>query len=73
MLWMIKETDFVIAGVQKNLGPAGCAIVLVDKQLINDSKPSIYCPTIMNYKITMENESMYNTPPCWIVYMVGTF
>lgn len=67
----VSKHTIIYAGVQKNLGPAGCAVVVIDKSFINDCKPSKYCPAIMNYQITMKNESMYNTPPCWVIYMTG--
>lgn len=61
----------IYAGVQKNLGPASCAVVILDKSFLASRKRSPFCPTIMNYETMIKNESMYNTPPCWPIYMVG--
>ncbi|MDD6211965.1 MAG: 3-phosphoserine/phosphohydroxythreonine transaminase [Clostridiales bacterium] len=57
-------------GVQKNVGPAGCAIVIIREDLIREDVMP-FTPIIMNYKITADNNSLYNTPPCYTIYICG--
>ncbi len=57
------------AGAQKNAGPAGVTIVVIRKDLLERSPDNI--PTILNYKVFAEKNSMYNTPPTFAVYVVG--
>ena len=66
----VSKYGLVYGGVQKNVGPAGMAIVVVREDLIREDVPS-FTPTILNYKITADNGSMYNTPPCYTIYMCG--
>ena len=56
-------------GVQKNVGPAGVVIVVVREDLLADPLPA--CPTVLSYKVAADNGSLYNTPPCWNIYMCG--
>lgn len=66
----VKKYDFIYAGVQKNVGPAGVQIVIAkDSFLTDDVKP--YTPDIMNYKLMAEKESLLNTPPCYGIYICG--
>ena len=58
-----------IAGVQKNIGPAGLAIAIVREDLLGS--PRAECPTMCDYTTMAESDSMYNTPPCWSVYVCG--
>jgi hypothetical protein len=48
---------------------AGVTIVIVREDLLGSART--ICPTMLDYKITAENESMYNTPPCWAIYVCG--
>jgi hypothetical protein len=57
------------AGVQKNVGPAGLAVVIVREDLLGAARPE--CPTMCSYTTMAESDSMYNTPPCWTVYVCG--
>lgn len=59
----------IYAGVQKNLAPAGMALVIVWKSLLG--KELSITPKIMSYRLQAEKESMLNTPPCWNIYMLG--
>lgn len=59
----------VYAGVQKNMAPAGMAVVIVDKALIGKELP--ITPTIMSYAKFIKADSMLNTPPTYTIYMLG--
>ncbi|MFT3930813.1 MAG: 3-phosphoserine/phosphohydroxythreonine transaminase [Spongiibacteraceae bacterium] len=67
----INVNDFgvIYAGAQKNIGPAGLTIVIVRKDLMG--KASSICPTMLDYKIAADNDSMYNTPPTFAWYLAG--
>ena len=61
-------------GVQKNVAPAGMAVAIVREDLLGQSARGIapeQIPTMMNYTTLLKNDSMYNTPPCWCIYMTG--
>jgi phosphoserine aminotransferase len=59
----------IYAGAQKNVGPAGVTLVIIRNDLLDLSPDNI--PTILNYKIFAEKNSLYNTPNCFGIYMVG--
>lgn len=65
----VSKYGIIYAGVQKNMAPAGMAVVIIDKALAGHELP--YTPVIMNYQTTIEKDSMYNTPPCYTIYMLG--
>lgn len=65
----VSKYGMIYAGVQKNMGPAGVAVLIIRKDLITDSKD--YTPTIFDYATTAKNDSMYNTPPTYSIYVVG--
>ena len=65
----VEKYDLIYAGAQKNIGPAGLTIVIVREDLIGQTMPST--PTMMEYKTHAENESMYNTPPTFAMYVAG--
>ena len=56
-------------GAQKNLGPAGLTLVVVREDLLGHALP--ICPSAFNYKTVADNQSMYNTPPTYAIYMAG--
>ncbi|MEE0956405.1 MAG: 3-phosphoserine/phosphohydroxythreonine transaminase [Eubacterium sp.] len=66
----VSKYGVIWGGVQKNVGPAGMAIAIVREDLIHEDVPS-YTPTILNYKVTADKGSLYNTPPCYTIYMCG--
>ncbi|BAK48155.1 MAG: 3-phosphoserine/phosphohydroxythreonine transaminase [Eubacterium sp.] len=66
----ITKYGVYYGGVQKNVGPAGMAIVIVRNDLIREDVPK-YTPTILNWKTFADKQSLYNTPPCWNIYMCG--
>ena len=66
----VSDYGLIWAGVQKNVGPAGMAVVIIREDLLRDDLPS-FVPTYMNYKVHADNGSMYNTPNCWAIYCCG--
>ena len=66
----VSDYGLIYGGVQKNVGPAGLAIVIIREDLIRtDLDEKI--PTYLRYDIHTENGSMYNTPNCWAIYVCG--
>ncbi|MDR1748264.1 MAG: 3-phosphoserine/phosphohydroxythreonine transaminase [Spirochaetaceae bacterium] len=66
----VSRFGIIYAGAQKNLGPAGVTLVIIRKDLVTgETVPGT--PTMLNYKIHADNDSMYNTPPCYSIYMMG--
>jgi phosphoserine aminotransferase len=65
----VENFGVIYGGVQKNIGPAGMAIVIVREDLLNNARDD--CPAMLNWTIMAENDSMYNTPPCYTMYMCG--
>ena len=63
----VTKFGLLYAGAQKNVAPAGLTIVIVREDLLGE--PMECTPTMFNYKVMAENDSMYNTPPCWPIYM----
>jgi len=63
----VSKFGLIYAGAQKNIAPAGLTVVIIRKDLIYDPLPGT--PTMLNYKIQAENDSMKNTPPCWPIYI----
>lgn len=62
-----SKFDLIYAGAQKNLGPAGATLVVVKEDLLGKVTRAI--PSMLNYKLHIESESMYNTPPVFSVYV----
>ena len=66
----VTKYAYVWGGVQKNIGPAGCAIGIINEDFLTDDVlPGT--PTMMRFKTYTENGSMYNTPPCYTIYICG--
>ncbi len=65
----VSKYGIIFAGAQKNLAPSGLTIAIVREDLAGNELP--FTPLMMNYKTMMDNDSMYNTPPCWCIYMLG--
>ena len=61
--------DMFYAGAQKNLGPAGMAVVAIKKELAAKGAENI--PTMLQYRTFVDNKSLYNTPPCFSIYVFG--
>ena len=66
----VSDYGLIWAGVQKNVGPAGMAVVIIREDLIRDDLDP-KTPIYMSYKTHADNESMYNTPNCWAIYCCG--
>lgn len=65
----VSKYGIIFAGAQKNMAPAGLTVVVIDKSLAGKEMPCT--PLVMSYKTMIENDSMYNTPPCWNIYILG--
>lgn len=66
----VSKYGLVYGGVQKNVGPAGVVIVIVREDLVKEEwLPNT--PTMLKYKTAVDNDSMYNTPPCYGIYICG--
>lgn len=66
----VSRFGMVFAGAQKNLAPAGVTLVVIREDLITDS-PRAGTPTMLCYKTHADADSMYNTPPCYTIYVLG--
>ena len=65
----VSKYGIIFAGAQKNMAPAGLTVVIIREDLAGNELP--YTPLMMNYQTMIEKDSMYNTPPCWCIYMLG--
>ncbi|MGZ8197602.1 MAG: 3-phosphoserine/phosphohydroxythreonine transaminase [Burkholderiales bacterium] len=65
----VSGYGLIYAGAQKNIGPAGLTIVIVRDDLIGRPMPTT--PSVFDFKVQAENDSMYNTPPTYAVYIAG--
>ena len=65
----VSKFGLIYAGAQKNMAPAGLTVVIVREDLIGNARPET--PSMLDYKLMADNDSMYNTPPCWSIYMAG--
>lgn len=63
----VSKYGVLYAGAQKNVAPAGVTIVIARKDLITDGTAN--CPTMLKWKTQAEADSLYNTPPCFAIYM----
>ena len=65
----VSKFALIYAGAQKNAGPAGATIVIIREDLLGHAMP--VTPTMLNYKTHADEGSMYNTPPCYAIYIMG--
>ncbi len=65
----VSKFGIIYAGAQKNMAPAGLTVVIIKDGLQGRETP--YTPLMMNYQTMIDKDSMYNTPPCWCIYMLG--
>lgn len=65
----VKSFDLIYAGAQKNLGPAGVVIVIAKKAFLATARQKL--PTMLKYATFAANDSLYNTPPVFAIYMVN--
>ncbi len=66
----VGRYGIIYGGVQKNIGPAGVVIVIIREDLITEDVLE-GTPTMLKYKTHADNDSLYNTPPCYGIYMCG--
>ena len=66
----VSKYGIIWGGVQKNIGPAGVTIVIIREDLITDDVLP-FTPTMLKYKTHSDNNSLYNTPPCYNIYICG--
>lgn len=65
----VSKYGLIYAGAQKNIGPAGLTLVIVREDLLGQTVAGT--PTMMDYKVQADNDSMYNTPPTYAIYIAG--
>ncbi|MEQ1813791.1 MAG: 3-phosphoserine/phosphohydroxythreonine transaminase, partial [Candidatus Nitrotoga sp.] len=65
----VAKHGVIYAGAQKNIGPAGLCIVIVREDLLGNAPSNT--PSMLNYKVHADNDSMYNTPPTYAIYIAG--
>ena len=65
----VDRFGVIYAGAQKNIGPAGLCLVIVRRELLGRARPET--PAMLNWQIAAENDSMYNTPPTFAIYLAG--
>jgi len=65
----VSQFGVIYAGAQKNIGPAGLTLVIVRRDLLRGARAG--CPSTLDWTVQAENESMYNTPPTFAIYLAG--
>jgi len=65
----VSQFGLIFAGAQKNIGPAGVTVVIIREDLIG--KAPANTPTLLDFKTHAEEKSLYNTPPCYAIYIAG--
>lgn len=65
----ISKYALIYAGAQKNMAPAGVTVVIIRKDMAGHQLP--ITPLMLNYETMIKKDSMYNTPPCWQIYLLG--
>lgn len=65
----VSQYGVIYAGAQKNIGPAGLVVVIVRDDLLAQERSEM--PTMLSWKVAAENDSMYNTPPTFSLYLAG--
>ena len=63
----VSKFGLIYAGAQKNMGPAGLTVVIIREDLIGHARD--ITPTMFNYQIHADSRSLYNTPPCYAIYI----
>ena len=64
----VSKFGMLYAGAQKNMAPAGVTVCIIREDLLGKARD--ICPTMLNYQIHADNGSMYNTPPCYTIYIM---
>ncbi len=65
----VKKFGVLYAGAQKNMAPAGLTVVIVREDLLGNARPET--PVMLNWQVQADNGSMYNTPPCYCIYIAN--
>ncbi|GMH40208.1 hypothetical protein BSKO_08112 [Bryopsis sp. KO-2023] len=65
----VSKYGILYGGAQKNIGAAGVTVVIVRKDLVGNARDAT--PTMLDYKTMVDSSSLYNTPPCFAIYMCG--
>jgi phosphoserine aminotransferase len=65
----VSKYGLIYAGAQKNAGPAGATVVIVREDLLERAPETL--PSMLDYRLMAKNGSMYNTPPCYAIYICG--
>jgi phosphoserine aminotransferase len=65
----VSQYGVIFAGAQKNIGPAGLVLAIVRDDLLGHALPA--CPSAFDWRLIAENDSMYNTPPTYAIYIAG--
>jgi phosphoserine aminotransferase len=65
----VSAFGIIFAGAQKNMGPAGCTVVIIREDLLDKAPANL--PTMFKYKTHADKGSMFNTPPCFAIYAIG--
>lgn len=65
----VSKYGMIYAGAQKNIGPSGVAAVIIRDDLIEQCPEGL--PSLLDYRVMAENDSLYNTPPAFGIYMIG--
>ena len=65
----VDRYGLIYAGAQKNMGPAGLTVVIVHESVLEKVPQNMH--PMFDYRLQAENGSMYNTPPCWCIYVSG--
>jgi phosphoserine aminotransferase len=65
----VSRYGIIFAGAQKNMAPAGLTVVIINKSLAGHEPP--YTPLMMSYQRMIDKDSMFNTPPCYNIYILG--
>lgn len=67
----VSKFGLIYAGAQKNMGPAGLTVVIVREDLVPEFPEDSKVPTMLQYKTHVDNDSMFNTPPTYAIYILG--
>ncbi len=65
----VRPFGLIYAGAQKNIGPAGAALVIIRRDMLERAPDGI--PTMLRYSTFAESNSLYNTPPCFVIYVIS--
>merc|ERR1719197_608085 len=69
----VRKHAVIYAGVQKNLGPAGMCVNIIRDDVASGKNELKICPTYCSWKTLVEADSMYNTPACFTIYVMGEY